>query len=231
MKSFIDFINEKCWKGYVQKGMKKKGRRTVPNCVKEEAEDKTTVAFHGKARIPHMGHKMVVDHAKSLAKKVGGSVHVNLSGASEPLSVKEKAQHASRLFGTEVHTDPHSSSFVGYLKHLHDTGTTHLHVVAGSDRVEQYKSILNKYNGKPDKKGKTSFNFKSWKVHGVGAERNEGLDKHPTKMSDSELSSSVSASRLERHAKEGDYPAFKAYHKGMKDGHVKSLYNKIRNAG
>ena len=22
-----------CWEGYVQKGMKKKGKRTVPNCV------------------------------------------------------------------------------------------------------------------------------------------------------------------------------------------------------
>jgi hypothetical protein len=28
-------VNEKCWDGYVQKGMKKKGKRMVPNCVKE----------------------------------------------------------------------------------------------------------------------------------------------------------------------------------------------------
>ena len=28
-------MNESCWKGYKQIGMKKKGGRTVPNCVKE----------------------------------------------------------------------------------------------------------------------------------------------------------------------------------------------------
>ena len=29
-------VGEKCWDGYTQKGMKKKGKRVVPNCVKEE---------------------------------------------------------------------------------------------------------------------------------------------------------------------------------------------------
>ncbi len=29
-------FSEKCWDGYTQKGMKKKGKRVVPNCVKEE---------------------------------------------------------------------------------------------------------------------------------------------------------------------------------------------------
>ena len=36
-KDFDNYVNtllEKCWKGYKQKGMKKKGKRTVPNCVK-----------------------------------------------------------------------------------------------------------------------------------------------------------------------------------------------------
>lgn len=28
-------IEEKCWKGYKQMGMKKKGKRIVPNCVKK----------------------------------------------------------------------------------------------------------------------------------------------------------------------------------------------------
>jgi hypothetical protein len=28
-------MNEACWRGYKQIGMKKKGGRTVPNCVKE----------------------------------------------------------------------------------------------------------------------------------------------------------------------------------------------------
>jgi hypothetical protein len=33
-----DLLAEKCWSGYKQQGMKKKGDRTVPNCVEEEIE-------------------------------------------------------------------------------------------------------------------------------------------------------------------------------------------------
>lgn len=31
------YVNEDCWSGYQQRGMKKKGDRTVPNCVKVES--------------------------------------------------------------------------------------------------------------------------------------------------------------------------------------------------
>ena len=37
MKTFKDFeLDEACWKGYKQVGMKKKGGKNVPNCVPEE---------------------------------------------------------------------------------------------------------------------------------------------------------------------------------------------------
>ena len=35
-KSFKDMYDEDCWDGYKQVGMKKKGSKTVPNCVAEE---------------------------------------------------------------------------------------------------------------------------------------------------------------------------------------------------
>lgn len=37
-KLFDEYVNtvlEKCWKGYKQLGMKKKGKRMVPNCVEK----------------------------------------------------------------------------------------------------------------------------------------------------------------------------------------------------
>jgi len=39
----VDVLNEKCWVGYTQKGMKKKGKKIVPNCVPvgEEVEEVT----------------------------------------------------------------------------------------------------------------------------------------------------------------------------------------------
>lgn len=32
----VNILMEKCWKGYTQKGMKKKGKKMVPNCVKKK---------------------------------------------------------------------------------------------------------------------------------------------------------------------------------------------------
>lgn len=36
----VDILMEKCWKGYQQKGMKKKGDKMVPNCVKKKSNTK-----------------------------------------------------------------------------------------------------------------------------------------------------------------------------------------------
>lgn len=36
----INVLTEKCWKGYEQKGMKKKGKKMVPNCVKKKSNTK-----------------------------------------------------------------------------------------------------------------------------------------------------------------------------------------------
>ena len=38
-KSFTQPVSEKCWDGYKQLGMKKKGEKVVPNCVKEDTID------------------------------------------------------------------------------------------------------------------------------------------------------------------------------------------------
>jgi hypothetical protein len=32
--NLVNLLMEKCWKGYTQKGIKKKGKKMVPNCVK-----------------------------------------------------------------------------------------------------------------------------------------------------------------------------------------------------
>ncbi len=37
-----NLLSEKCWDGYTQKGMKKKGDKMVPNCVPTKKEGKLT---------------------------------------------------------------------------------------------------------------------------------------------------------------------------------------------
>ena len=114
-------------------------------------------------------------------------------------------------------------NFLSYLNKSHDE----LHLVAGSDRAGEYRSHLERYNGKPDKNGKMLFNFKKWKVHEVEGKR-EDSGKDPRKMSRKELVRSASASKLEKLAKEGNYEHFKAYHPDMPESHVKKVYGQIR---
>ena len=49
-----DFRSDACWKGYVQKGVKRKGNRTVPNCVpagKAKAEVKRKTGQDGEDKL------------------------------------------------------------------------------------------------------------------------------------------------------------------------------------
>ena len=49
-QSFRRIFNEKCWDGYTQKGMKRKGKKVVPNCVKEE-EKKAKKDYDGDGKV------------------------------------------------------------------------------------------------------------------------------------------------------------------------------------
>ena len=185
------------------------------------------VGFYGKVRIPTIGHRKAIEQAKGVAKQVGGKLTVGLSGTSEPLTPALKKAHAEKLFNHPVMSgNEHTKTLSHFLSHMsskHDE----LHLVAGSDRAGEYKNFLSKYNGKADRAGKVPFNFKKWTVHEVQGERQES-SKDPRKMSQDELERSVSASKLEKIAKEGKYDHFKAYHPGMPEGHVRKLFTQIR---
>jgi hypothetical protein len=187
---------------------------------------KTTVSVYGKIRIPTEAHKGLIDHADKIAKDVGGKLDVTLSGAEKPLSAEDKQKHASNILGKPVSVKP-KSSFITHLTDLHKSGVEHLHLVAGSDRVGEYRNILDRYNGKADKKGVVPFNFKSHTVHAFGSERNEGeLDRHPTKIKN--ILPHTSATNVEKFANSGDYAGFKAFYRNTPEEHVKSLYDDIR---
>ena len=187
------------------------------------------VVFYGKVRIPTIGHKKAIETAQGIAKKVGGRLHIGLSGTSHPLTPKLKKAHAEALFNHPVDTgDEHSKNLFSYLGHINQQHDD-IHLVAGSDRAPEYRETIQRWNGKPDKSGKVAFNFKNWKVHEVEGERSE-VNKHPTQMSRDELERSVSATKLEGLARGGDYEGFRAYHPGMPEKHVKNVFNQIRGA-
>jgi predicted ABC-type ATPase len=195
----------------------------------ENSKKTPGVAFYGKVRIPTIGHKKAIETAQGIAKKTGGQLRIGLSGTSHPLTPETKKAHAEMVFGHPVETGtPETSNLFSYLASLgqhHDE----LHLVAGSDRAPEYRKTLQQWNGRADKNGKVGFNFKRWKVHEVEGKRGDS-GEHPTKMSRDELERSVSATKLEKLARSGDYEGFRAYHPGMPEKHVKKVYNQIRMA-
>ena len=70
-------VKEKCWDGWKQMGMKKKGKRLVPNCVKEDKPS-------GKASKPYSSHGIPKDATKAELKAI----------RSNPNSSKGKKQLA-----------------------------------------------------------------------------------------------------------------------------------------
>ena len=66
-------IDEKCWVGYKQVGMKKKGDKVVPNCVKEEELNE----IHSQAHTPH---EVPSGNIKKLVKKAVKRIDTDADG-------------------------------------------------------------------------------------------------------------------------------------------------------
>ena len=81
-------LDEKCWKGYTQKGMKKKGNKVVPNCVPVGEQVKPIGVSH-PLKTPEQILQGIIDRDKSLG---GGKVEkYGLKKANEEVeNIEEK---------------------------------------------------------------------------------------------------------------------------------------------
>jgi predicted RNA binding protein YcfA (HicA-like mRNA interferase family)/NCAIR mutase (PurE)-related protein len=187
----------------------------------EKTEKHGVLAF-GRMSPPTIGHEALVNKVKDVAKTFNGSHHIVLSHTNDPkknpLTPQQKLKHAKRFFpNTNLSlSTPDSPNFLAQAAKLHKSGVTHLHMVAGSDRVDEYYKLLHKYNGVKGAHGQ--FDFRHIKVHSAG-------ERDP----DAEGVSGMSASKMRAHAQSGNFKEFK---KGIpshvKDEHAKELYDHVR---
>ena len=169
-----------------------------------------------------VGHEKLVNKVQDIANKVGGSAHIVVSHSQDakknPLNSAQKLKHAKRAFpGVNVtSSDKEAPNFLAHAAKLHKQGVTHFHMVGGSDRADEYKKLLTKYNNVKGPHG--HFNFKHIEVHSAG-------DRDP----DAEGVEGMSASKMREHATKGN---FKEFRKGvpskMTDSHAKDMYNDVR---
>lgn len=182
-------------------------------------KNNTCVAFFGKVRIPTIGHQKLINEAKNLSNELDCSLCVGISSAiSEPFDIEQKKYFAEHLFRVPVQTYSNLIKFFSSISEAHDE----LHLVAGSDRANEYRKILTRYNGTPDSSGRVLFEFKKWKVHEF--KRKDVLSPNTL----NERVQDVSSTKLETLIQENKYNEFKAYYPGIQLAFVRELFTEAR---
>lgn len=159
------------------------------------------VVAWGRANPPTIGHEKLFDKTIEHADEVGGKAHIFVSHSQDnkknPLSSSEKVNFLKKAYkGKRVtigSSSPVNPSILHIAKQLNDQGHDELHLVAGSDRLPEYKTLLNKYNGKEG-----HYNFKKIEFVSAG-------ERDP----DSEGTEGISGTKMRSHAISGNKEEFK----------------------
>jgi hypothetical protein len=197
--------------------------KTFKEHLLEETEKHGVLAF-GRMNPPTVGHEQVINKVHEMAKKYNANHKVVLSKSQDekknPLDVNTKVKHAKRAFpGTNIEgASEEKPTIMHHAADMFKSGVEHLHVIAGSDRVEEYHKLLHKYNGVGGKHGE--YHFKSIHVHSSG-------DRDP----DAEGTTGISGTKMREHATAGRETEF---HAGlptkMSHEHKSELYHDLRKA-
>ena len=186
-----------------------------------EAVNKTAVVAWGRMNPPTIGHQKVVDTVKQYAQKFLGDPILFLSKSqkpkTDPLSFAEKLHFAQEMFNVPVDRNTSIKTIIQMFQHLQGKGYDNVILVAGSDRVQQYQDLIDKYNNKPDKSGEIPFKFNNIKVVSSG-------ERDP----DAEGVAGMSASKMRKLAAEGNFEGFKQGVPGSNNALAQQMYQRVR---
>ena len=118
-----------------------------------EAAGRGVVAAFGRMQPPTIGHGLLVKKVVETAKKNRCDHVIYLSKTNDakknPLPVDVKVAWAKKLFpgANIVGSGGPVATIIDMVKQLNAKYKI-LYIVAGSDRVDEYQQLLNKYNGK-----------------------------------------------------------------------------------
>ena len=174
---------------------------------------KKIVFTFGRMNPPTVGHQKLVDKVKSVAKAQKADARVYLSHSQnnkkDPLDYDTKINLAKKAFGSTV-TKSRARTIIDVMKELTAQKYTDVVLVVGSDRIKEFKTLLDKYNGK-------DYNFESIKYQSAG-------QRDP----DAEGVSGMSASKMRAAAKEGDLKAFKSGLPKPLQSSAQKIYDMLR---
>ena len=186
----------------------------------EEGGDKngeTITLVFGRFNPPTIGHQKLLDQAKSMSK---GDLKIYPSRSFDPkknpLDPDQKTGMMKQMFpdhAENIVNDENVRSIFDALKLASEEGYSDVQIVVGSDRVAEFDSLAQKYNGE-------LYDFENIETISAG-ERD----------SDAEGVEGMSASKMRMAATEGDFEAFRqGIPSNVDDKVAKQIMNTVRNA-
>lgn len=160
----------------------------------KENKNSTAVISFGRMNPPTVGHQKLVDKVKEVARSRGGKPMIFLSHTQDskknPLSYSDKIKFARVAFGRDV-VKPSSAKTIIDIANKLSRDYDNLVMVVGDDRVREFDSLLNKYNGQ-------DYSFETIEIVSAG-----------TRDPDSSDVSGMSASKMRDFASSDDIDSFR----------------------
>ena len=189
---------------------------------RELTEAKDTIVFgFGRFNPPTTGHEKVIKKIASVAGSNPWRVFPShtQNPKKDPLPQALKTAYMRKMFKRYAKNIVVSTArnAIEIAVELYDQGYKNLVMVAGSDRVKVFDTMLNNYNG-VEGKGHGYYKFDSIKIVSAG-------ERDP----DSEGVEGMSASKMRKAATEGDYDSFSmGVPTTLSDADKKKLYRDVR---
>ena len=188
-----------------------------------EEKGDTAIFTFGRFNPPTLGHEKLVTAVANVARREGGEYFVYPSHSQDPkknpLDQTTKVNYMKKMFPKHKENIIISTgkNALQAASELHDEGYTNLVMVVGSDRVKDFQTLLDRYNG-DENKAHGFYDFDTIKVVSAG-------ERDP----DAEGVSGMSASKMRQSAVEGDFKTFRSgIPSSLNDKDTKKMFNDIR---
>lgn len=184
-------------------------------------EEKTVFFTFGRMNPPTTGHEKLMNE---LSKKSGKNPYrVYLSQSTDkkknPLDFKYKVKTVRKFFpkhARSVMLNKKVKNVFDAVTEIYNDGFKNITMVVGSDRINEFNTLLKKYNGVKGRHGLYNFN----KINVISAG-----DRDP----DADDVSGMSASKMRSLANEGDFTQFsQGLPRNVSNSDAKKVYNEVR---
>ena len=195
--------------------------KTYQKFISEKKGD-TVIFTFGRFNPPTVGHEKLITAVQSVAKSKGGDFFVYPSHSQDPkknpLSQPQKIKYMKKMFPKYKRNIVASTgkTALAIASELYSKGYTNLVMVVGSDRVQEFQRILDRYNGEDKAHG--FYDYDKIEVVSAG-------ERDP----DAEGVEGMSASKMRAAAVAGDFKSFRmGTPKTLSDADTKKMFNDIR---